>query len=817
MNSLFYSARDERVLSQVSKHIHTHRTQPVQGPCEATVVFITGDAGTGKTMLQDALRHIPDISPVFMGSTNVAGMELIRVFTEHQLFVNDHMVYPTTFQFLGKLTPELWRQCMKLLYKDAPREVRMASYDNPGDFYNAIWPRLKMVCKQIFERQYKDKEYLTVAVYQKYRRCIIETLPLGTEENTRMVHKLTMEHIVSVHNRRSIPSQLIYDTYIHDEAGRLSCSWFIINVGMYYTIHDMYGTGMNKPTEIIVGSCTQQTSINNECLDGCLAGSMCDHESLKINDASMITMITLPCLLYNNGVFVKNNKHMRRTKAGDPERSANLAIFRNSLETSEPIPTDVIKFMRTEMSVSRDEFLSKKCIHLCVTHDDCKKVLNADNVASEDVVLCEETMTAKGAKWPEFLYGCTDSAGAMFKSANYSNSTWVKTIVNEPHSLMAKYKFGLIVNNCRLESKEKFSEWSNTRKFFKDRPYKTTHTARCVLRSITGTWSSFLKDLAHIEESLEDNPVLISELIQAMATALMYANVGDDEINGKIVQRVTSKMASFEELLQTLHDLKCLMTANAERSHSDIFYTCSSSDERAKLVVNKGEHVYFLGRDGRSLRAPSKVRIGKTLNVTMYNVCCKVDQPVGAYRSLGNTPPNRSFWKRNWTKKRKNDGLAVETNQTSKDDMVVTHDFSDDEDDNTTIGQKSLDRESALLDDYHERVDGECLDGSKSTDFTVLDIVPLKLCLVSTVAASQGSTINGTVYGEIRRKMSASDLIVMCTRCLSADDMWFYFADTENKSDNDPTKSIGIIPLDKITQDTIKKLNVYSLHNTGSL
>lgn len=781
MNNLLFSARDGRVLSMMSQHIDRHRSMPSQGPCEATVIFIAGDAGTGKTMIQDALRYVPNISPVFMGSTNVSGMELRKVFTDQQLFANDHVVYSTTFQYLGRLTPDDWGQCMKILYEGAPAAVRTASYATPAEFYNAIWPSLRSVCIQIFQRQHKGVELIPASAYQKFRRVVAETVLAGQPKDTRREHAEAMAQILAVYPRSAVPDQLIFDTYVHDEAGRLTCSWYIINVGMYYTVHELYNTGMDKPTEVIVGSCTQQVSINSECIKGCSGG--CSHEPLRINDSSMITMITQPCLLYDSGVFVKNNKHMRRTKTGDPDRSANLAIFRNCLETSEPIPADITKYMRTQTNVSREEFLKRKCVHLSGTHEECRKVLDADIVAPEDVVLCEETMTAVGGRWPNTLYGCTEGAGAMFKSANYSNPAWTKRVVYEPHSVMAKFKF-----KFEATRRKKYSEWSNIRKFYKNRPYKTTHTARSALRSIAGSWKGFLKDMGDIEDALEDNPALVSEMISAMASTLMHANVGDVQ---NIYERTMSKAAGIEELLQTFQDLKSLMASGVDGGHADIHHTCNS-EERVPLTIPKGEHVYFLNREGRSLRGPCKVRKGETMVVTVYPVCTR-SQSVGKYRT---------------TKFRPGRGTKRKLEEEKEEEEVGVNDFSDGEGD--VLEGRNLVREAALFCESLDKNDDD-------DDFTVLDIMPLKLNLVSTVAASQGSTITSKVYGEVRKKMPASDLIVMCTRNSNADDLSLYFADMEGKKDDDPEKGLCIIPLDQRTQNTIKILNVKSLRDTGVL
>lgn len=798
MNHLFFSARDGRVLRMLELHVDSHRARPSQGRCEATFVFITGDAGTGKTMIQNAMRYVSNLKPMFVGSTNVAGNVLRKTFVDNEMHVSNHMVYSTAFQQFGRITPKTWSQCMKMLYSNVPREVYTAGYKKASEFYEAIWPNLRKVCLHLFQKQYNGIRILSRGDYHKFRRTV--EFQLGRDAPVRQIHEATMKRILGVYPRRQIPDKLVFDTFVFDEAGRLTCSWALVDVGMYYTVHNMYDTGMDKPTVIVSGSCTQQNSFNDSCFQGCSGEDICGHDKIPINDYSMITMISKNCLIYDDATFVKVNKHNRRTKGGDLERSANLALFRNCLEMDEPVPESVMEFIKNHMSVTEEEFYKRKCIHLCMTHEDCKKVLAKDEVDPVDIVLVEESMTAAGDKWPSVLYGCTAPAGAMFKSANYTQGHWVKEVLMEPHSLGAKYKFGFPDENKKnrgvgkknQDKKQVFSCWLNKRKFYVGRPYTTTHSARCMLKSIRGSWKDFMCDLEEYEHLLEDNRDLVAEMVTAMATSLMYSNMGDADALQTLCEKTMSKSASSDELLQSMHDLKSLMGGASDPAHKDVFYACSA-ESKANLIVPKGENVFFLGRVGKSMRGPVQVRLGKTFEVLMYQATVKSDQSV------------ESFAYSKKSKVRGARGRVMEKEEKEIEELPPSCDFSDDDDDEMGVTPSEV----IQMELNSEECAPGPLSDEASGDFTVLDICPLKLNLVSTVAASQGMTINTVVYGQVNKVMSAYTLIVMSTRSSSSDDIWFYFSDKQKK--------LSITPLDPITKATMQILYLRSIRDTGVL
>ncbi|KAK3761548.1 hypothetical protein RRG08_010272 [Elysia crispata] len=1016
MNPIFFSSVDGKFLSLMRDFILEDRVKPPQGRGDASYVFITGGAGTGKTMIQDGIRYLKDIRPVFSGSTNIAGMEQNKVFTLHQMFVNDFTVYFTTFRQMFRINPPTWAKCLKILFENLPQEVIAGQMRTPRAFWDAIWPNLMRVCAYLIRRATADKDpFLSVEEYHKYRKIVLETnkelksklrrlrrkygtmsldeeeeeengggydsddcyvsdgeqdgdgwavgrsMSAGTDhenimsasdperpapsveemyptnlpsygtpdhvdreklEYDRLVHMATMEHILSVCNRNSIFDQLLYDTFVIDESGRLPCTWILVKIGMFYYIHNLFKTGVTKPTFVLVGSCTQSTVINDACMDAC-GRENCGHPKVPLNDYSCITMLVKKCIIYSDSVMVRNNKHNRRIKSGDPERTANLALFMNCLEMGEPIPEEVMRYIREHMTVTKEQFYSTKCIHLCNTHEDCEKVLAADVVAPNDIIRIEESMVAKttvekidrGEDGPQVLYHCTRPAGAMYRSVNYPEKRFIKTVLDEPLGLGTKYIYGLLGNDesrdssagqtsylsnpyglddsdsderastsgsldsnadgppthkkCKKSRKStgmcsqqstasesdsahppKFVCWSNTRFFYKYRPYMVTHSARGSLVSISGSWENFLKDLSDMEPVYEENPVFIRQLVMAMVNSLRYSFVADPDY----LEDIQDKMQNgddMDDLLHCLYDLRCIMSnaVNARKDKraqrqkqlvdgtaddggipkegvgspeevADIVYSCRSN-ERAKLTIPKGTTVYLEGKIGAGPRSGVLVRFGKTLVVAIYHACIRVDQPLSAYSS----DPD------DIVKQKRGREQAINRKRAANDSAVVnngvgdactmqapadpTCDFSDDEDAHSTSSSvvsaiTDINTSESAAASTVPTLSVDDFGGKKfKSDFTVLEIIPLKLSMVSTVAASQGMTINSTVYGQINKTISAYNLIVMATRSSSSDDLFFYIAD--------PDMNFTIEPLDDITAETIKLLFTLSLQTTGMI
>ena len=606
-----------------------------------------------------------------------------------------------------------------------------------------------------------------------------------------------MQQLLDTVPRNSIPDQLIYDTYVIDEAGRLCAGWALLYVGFYYYIHEMYDTGMTKPVIIPVGSVTQSSVINDTCDDAC-GVEYCEHRKIPINNYSMLSMITNTNLIYRESIFVKHNKHNRRMKTGDPVRSAKLSIMRNCLETGDPIPEEVMKYIRENMSVDKEQYYNNKCIHLAQTHRGCLEVLNADKKAAEkEILCCVESLTHRGDFGPTTLRECSAPAGAMFKSANYMSKDWVKSITENPLTHGCKMIYSRHPSDIK-----KFSTWNNIRRFYANRPYTVTHKSSCQVLSIIGSWNDLLSDLEDYEMYMEENPLLLKEFIYAIQNSLYRYYCYSDEMHRKISD-CTDELNTIDELTRSLYDLKNILLNTIKKSITDGFEGCkpvgkplishnvhNDSVNKVKMDVQKGEIVYIQEKKYQSSpRSPLVIKVGKTISLLLYSYTIKISHPLEYYIKNDKFISKAGY-------KRKNNGLTIE----NEDPKFTIDDFLDlHQNCETHIVNSDEDAESAFA--------AEMIENAK--DFTVLDIYPLKHNLAMTVAASQGMTINAEVYGKVDKKISAYNLIVMSSRSSSSNNLWFYF--------EDPKKGVIITPLDKTTSNTIKKLVYISNKCSGFL
>ena len=834
MNNVFYSVRDEGLLNTIRIFIDKCREKESQAVCHAIHVFITGDAGTGKTMMQDGIKYLPNITPVFSGSTNVAGNLLKKVFCERQYFVNDHSVYPTTFQQVYKIKPDDWKQTMSYLYANQPSEVSSGSAVTANEFFEKLWPALHGTCKGLVQKyRAENPKLITPQDYKKIRRCVEDRV--GTGVDARTLHKRTMNWIRGIYPQTDIIDQLIYDTYVIDEGGRLQCSWDFIFIGLYYVVHEEYCTGVRSPVIVTVGSCTQSKVINDTCLAPNCKSSYCTHTKIPINDLSMITMISKKGLLYQDSLMVKNNKHNRRTKSGDPDRSANLALFRNHLEMNEPIPEPVMKYIKEKMSVTEAEFLADKCIHLCLTHQDCIDVLRHDEVTSGDTIYCEELLTSTGGGGPATLYNCSAPAGAMYKSADYTSNAWAKSLLDKPWSKGSQMMLGCTDSEKAdgnddedsppsakrfKKTRDQYSCWTNTRRFRRGRPYTTTHNVYGVLKSITGSWVDLSTDLLVFESLYSESHEMILEFIKAISFSLSLSQPDNEGTIRSLFEKACG-MANVDDLMLCLNKFICMMhdvikyqpqtTAEKDESFSgdtipDLAYNCNYFTN-ARLLIPKGSDLRLEGALTSSRRTPLVIRLGKTLSFTLFHSTMKIDQPISKYQQA----PFQKRIKKGYPSKGDNldcEETGDEFASTSGDKDFTNEDCGNAPKEETSIFQIS---KQLSVNEPDEEGKGEMgLSNINSvSEITTLDLIPLKLNLVSTVAASQGITINSKVYAQIKKTTSAYDLIVMSTRSSSSNDIFFCF--------QDPSGNVAVTPLDKSTLESIKRLYILSLNTTGFL
>lgn len=831
MNGVLYSSRDEAVLDNIRQFIDERRAINDIRPCCAIYIYITGDGGTGKTHMQTSLRGLPNITPIYTGSTNVASQVLIKTFVDSQKFGPEHEVKQTIFtQFC--MDPLKWSDLNAILYSKVSKQCSAGTAINPLAFYTELDPYLRLQCQVVLDRiESRAKTgHLDPAEYAKYRKHA--EAKMRGETDPRKLHARTMHFISGRYPRTQIPDQLLYDTYVIDEAGRLECTWLFVLIMCHHLIHERYNTGCNKPVVIMVGSATQSNAINDTCFGGrgCaitrgtddVYSRICSHKKITINDRSMITAIKDSNLLYSEDVYAKLNKHNRRTKTGDPTKSAKLAMFINGLEMGEPIPADVMEFIQTNMSVSSEEFFSHKCVHLCQTHRDCIRVLKEDKVQEEDILHSIESMTALTTpNEPGQLFYCTSRAGTMFKSANYQQQSWQKRVAKKPEKnaiakmLLAPPSSSSHSSNDHNPQQQEdgrlFSIWSNTRQFYKYRPYTTTHTARCAIYKAIGTCRDFLTDLTDNEHLYQDNLEVLTGFCQAIVSFLSSSDE-PTTLTDQLRERVDSiDASSAEEVCATLHDLKCLLCAfvNKSEEHAKMSIAFMFDSSRGHLLIPKGESVYLVDKISNQTLL---VRLGKTLNLCVYSTIFRVNQTPSQYQRVefdhqrrydpDGAPINTRTAQPHRKKQKYNNNNN--NNDMDGDSMMVggvlVSCVSDDEDEYGSCSKvQDMDIIYAVAEvNEDESQQPQPIDELKGAAASVLRFFPLKLNLVGTVSAAQGLTLSGLTYCQVKSIVDAYSMIVMSTRCSSSDNIKFFF--------EGGVGNLHILPLDDVTAATIKRI-----------
>lgn len=590
MLPIHYNIRDNEVLNKIESHILQRWKVPNVTEFDFISILISGDAGTGKSCLQDGLRYKTKLRPYYVGATNSAGGVIKKIFIDNQYYTHDFKVYETTFKQY-KLTPAKWAIHVANLYGgigDISQDIPNGTVDSPEKFWNGISKNLKKVCHNIIEEYLNcpgnKKAFISPEDYHRYKHYVRASLPDVENYSVREIHDLTMNHIKFCIPACQIPDQLFYHTEVVDEVGRIEVTWMIISIGLWYYIHTKYNTGLKKPVYVGVGSCTQSSVFNSTCFHGCSSegSDMCAHPKIPINELSFLTALTSNCIHFPPEVFAKENKHNRRTISGDPDKYATLAIMRNNLEMNEPIALNIWKYIEKHMCVSEEDFYnSSGLIHLCVTHQEGQKVLQRDKVEPSDVISLPDYMYSRGVKWPPCLYYCTYVMNAVFKSANYYNNKWERRDIRNEHKEMSfgvrKY-FDLLTPEEQMglygQLKQSippdmpYSVWTATRAFHKRRPYITTNAVNCVLSGISGTLYDLLDDISQYALIFNDNIDIFLIFIRLIVENIEFRFPNKVELCQKILVH-TSANSNIEDLKTCITELTCLLINAITQEHSE--------------------------------------------------------------------------------------------------------------------------------------------------------------------------------------------------------------------------------------------------------
>ena len=848
-----YSSRDNVVLDSILEHVEARWAVPNKTEFDFINILISGDAGTGKSRLQDGMRYVAPLRPYFLGATNVAGRVLRKIFMQNHMFVPNFKVHNTTFQPY-RLTPDTWAEHLADLYDGLPADISSGTSRTPEEFWGGISNNLKRVCAQIFKNGTEKKNMITPEEYASYRHYTKSKHHRRGQLTARELHELTMDHIAAAVPSTRIPDQLMYNSAVVDEVGRIEVSWMIVEVGMWYHIHRMYSTGVTKPVYISVGSCTQSSVINSSCFLGCGGDEACVHPKIPINNYSSITALTRDCIIFMDDFYIKENKHNRRmVPSSASDKHAVLSVLRHCLEMNYPVPSWVYTRIRQNMTISEEEFYRLTGVmHLCPTHAECREVMNRDKVDPNDIIPREERMLSSGgSEWPYKLYNCTGAAGVMFKSANYISHEWPRKNLDPTKDLSfgAKLAFGITKINSETGEiidevvEGPYSAWTATRVFHRNRPYITSNTVSCIFRGVSGGCTDFLADLEEQEHMFIENVDVYIEILACLSSIVQERFPDNASIYQRLLKR-SSVLTCLDEVVSAVNDLKSILktliktqdesatglgdddtddddididfdsctwkrSKKKERLKKDpepvkerpqmiIHYVCDKARNKKapRLTVPKGEPLVLLGESGK---VGLRFRLGKTMELLMFPTTAKVYQAPDKYPAS---------LKGGFGSSRKRKTYAAAFGNPSKTPRRLVEEVVDDcdLDEEELAGVKEELRrlnkgEAVAAQTMREEISGETRVG-RTRFFTVLEMFPVKLNLQRTVASSQGMTYGAMVFGKINNVIDANTFIVICTRSVSPEYLKFLFP----AHGGDPV----VIPLDRNIVDTNKKMHLLS-------
>ena len=736
---------------------------------------------------------------------------------------------------------------------------------------------LKRVCRMIVEdylagANKQPRSFITPKDYAEARHYVLKTCQQQPPpSDPREVHNMTMDRLCAIFPACRIPDQLMYNTEVTDEFARIEVSWLIVSVGLWYHFHNLYKTGLRIPVIVGVGSCTQSTVINSTCFKGCSSeDDLCGHERIPINDLSAITVLTKDCVVFLENLFIKENKHNRRTVGGCAINHAVLAILRNSLEMNEPVPKWAMEHLVSKMGVSEEEFYScKSSIHLCVTHRECAELLTREKIAPEDKVLIRESMYAEtdGVEvGPDKLYLCTAATGVMFKSANYLNDNeWKRSIMNSVVDLptSVKFRFGIEPSSEGEEEngERHFSKWTAVREFNKGYPYAVTNTVNCIFTGIKGSFDDFLADLEEQDHIFCDSATCYKEFVNALGHTIISYFPEWTEICRNITDGKAA-LGGVDDLISSLNDLKSVMQTAMRRkkapqqtqpqqetttTQDDVYDDYEIDFETGKVTPVEKKRQQQQQPETKKKKPPtnttSMMMIAYDAPRSSYPPSSKPSAllPKGETVTLIDSPNARSdnpFMRIRVGKtiemmvfmlaskiqmkpddyqkapkgsssnysKRRRDGGGPSSKKRKVDDEEEDAAMMFDAEELAAFNRVAA-NEIAANTAASEELALEDVPRSSSAGHTVIHYFPFKKNRNSTVASSQGKTFNTTVMGRVDgESIDANSFIVMITRVTSADNL---------KIMTKGGKPPNVKPLDSVTLRTTKKIHILS-HRSGS-
>ena len=324
-------------------------------PFPHTIVIFTGHAGTGKSYI---LKHFAnDKRTMFYAPTNPAGINLQTTLCPAMLHPSSKRNVFKTMHAFYKILPAETTVLGQNVQRALLQNGTCSSYK---EYLSAMYRGCQPFCDTLFEKEITAGK-LSPEEYQKQRLKVMKP----QSNSSVSYHEKVIEYLYSIGLGSKIPTILLYDTCVLEEAGRAADYFTFLFLFYYYYMHIKYKTYMwrqNIPLLILVGSPTQSNVID------------------RFTSYSGLSFLSQP-FMYNyisetGRIKIKSFKDNRRITSGNIDYNTILAESVNKLEHGLPLSNRLKEKFKnifvTEVENFYDPFFKQDYYRIAKRHEDLK-------------------------------------------------------------------------------------------------------------------------------------------------------------------------------------------------------------------------------------------------------------------------------------------------------------------------------------------------------------------------------------------------------------------------------------------------------------
>lgn len=671
------------------------------------VIAITGHAGSGKTHF---LRHLANKRrTMFYAPTNAAGINLQNNLYPTMLFSNGkRKIYRTIHSFFS-ISPEdtniLGQQVMKVRNS----QPNPSSYD---EYCLLLYRACEPFCKILFEREQKAGKMPP----ETFIEHASELRHLDGFKEGEYQHEKVIEYLCSIGLRKQIPSILLYDICVLEEAGRTAdYLGFLFLFYRYYIniIYQTYAWRELHPVLIFVGSVTQSKVIDD------------------YTPYSALTFLGQPCvkkyIRESYGIKIKSFKDNRRVTTGNIDNNTTLSTCVNKLELGRSINNNLREKFNSAFVTDEKNFFDPlfkpSYFRIAKTHLHLKTfkanvfAMNEHNTVS----INEYFLTTIDE--PSFLK-LEDHINVKFKSETY-DGTWKNTMKKE--------------NMFETD----YLVYKTTRKLLLGFRYLLTEYHKLYICNFMGTIDQFVE----LTDTLQY--CIANDRSNCLSFFVKCAKYMIEDIYSNQVQDVVKSLNQDQNMEGSMQGLLAMKTLLRQSTFEDKIrhkvFEFENEQAGASIVLPKDIYSFVLSdmlimkqrKENELQNVCLYLKLDDCLNLRMFPKTKSVSthEATRAIRPSDNRPDFQRFKR----KRGQLEGYA--------DDYEVEDEQVDIIDETDHMGEQM----------------------EKLAQKSFFKFMPLVLHICSTIDATQGLTINSPILALITNKDKSEDIIVAFTRSSNPD------------------------------------------------